>query len=321
MKKILSLLCALLLASCGGNDSQSPAQPQVMQGSQARMSGATGAAASDYYQMVQHIYVAYFGRPADPAGMEFFAQGFLNAQADTNLHATANMYNTNAQVKALIEVFSGSAESQALYPGDNSTFIDAVYANLLNRTPDAAGKAFWVDALNKNAMTRANAAVIIMSSALGDDATLIARKVQAAAMFTASADTDAERTAYSGLAANAIVRTMLSNITLSTDPNTFQATVSATLSSLVGPTAPSFATVRSIVVARCIGCHSAKPTIAGFNPAPAGIRFDTEEQIRAMAPSIYQAAGVNESMPFGNMTGMTAEERATIRAWFEAGAK
>ena len=77
----------------------------------------------------------------------------LKAGAHTDLNGTANMYGSNAMVTALIEVFSGSDESKALYPGDNSVFIDAVYANLFNRIPDPAGKAFWVNALNTNAMT------------------------------------------------------------------------------------------------------------------------------------------------------------------------
>ena len=322
MKKILLLLSAALLASCGGDSSQTPPdQPQAMQASEIRRSAAQGNSAVEYHQMVQHIYVAYFGRPADPAGLDFFADGFLKAGAHTDLNGTANMYGSNAMVTALIEVFSGSDESKALYPGDNSVFIDAVYANLFNRTPDPAGKAFWVNALDTDAMTRANAAVIIMSSALGDDATLIARKVLTASLFTSSADTEAERTAYSGLTANATVRTMMSNVTLSTDPNTLQATVSATLSALVGPTGPSFSQVRGIVQARCIGCHSSSPTIPGHNPAPMGIRFDTEAQIRAQAESIYRTSAVGQSMPFANMTGMSSEEREIIKAWFEAGAQ
>jgi hypothetical protein len=320
MKRFLALLCALLLASCGGDNTQ-PAEPQLMQGGQSRTSGAVGATAADYHQMVQSIYVAYFGRPADPGGLDFFANGFKNAGADTNLNVTANMYSSNESVKALIEVFSGSAESQALYPGDNSTFIDAIYNNLFNRAPDAAGKDFWVNALNANAMTRGNAAVIIMSSALGDDSVLIARKVLAASLFTTSANTTEERAAYSGLAANAVVRTMLSNVTLATDPNSLQATVDATLASLVGSTAPSFTQVRSIITERCVGCHSAAPKIPGFSPAPLGIRYDTEQQIRGGATRIYEVAAVGTSMPWGNMTGMTDEERNIIKQWFEAGAK
>jgi hypothetical protein len=320
MKKILPLLCALLLASCGGGEESQPAQPQIAQGGQSKSSGAVGVSGADYYQMVQHIYVAYFGRPADPAGLDFFANGFLSANAHTDLNGTANLYSSNASVKALIEVFSGSAESQALYPGDNSVFIDAVYTNLFNRAPDQAGKDFWVNALNTNAMTRANAAIIIMSSALGDDATLIARKVQVATTFTNSTDTTAERSAYSGLSANAVVRTMMSGITLATDMSTVQATVNATLSSLTTSSVPTFAEVRDVIRLRCVACHSAAPTMAGFNPAPLGIRYDSETQIRADRVRIYQAAVVNQNMPYGNMTGMTDAEREIIRAWYEAGA-
>lgn len=316
MKRILPLLCAVLLAGCGGGEESQPAQPQLMQGGQSKSSSAVGATRADYYQMVQHIYVAYFGRPADPAGLDYFADGFLAAGAHTDLKTTAGMYGSHASVKGLIEIFSGSAESQALYPGDNSVFIDAVYANLFNRAPDQAGKDYWIDALNKGHMTRANAAVIIMSSALAEDATLIQRKVQAASTFTTSADTTAERSAYSGLAANAVVRTMLSGITLATDMATVQATVDATLANLTASAVPTFAQVREVIQQRCVACHSASPKMPGYNVL--GIRYDTENQIRSDKLRIYQSV-TTQYMPFGNATGMTDAEREMIRVWYEAG--
>jgi uncharacterized membrane protein len=70
---------------------------------------------------------------------------------------------------------------------------------------------------------------------------------------------------------------------------------------------------------RCVGCHSAHPTIAGYTSAPLGIMFDTEVQIRSDVDRIVQYAVTTQFMPFGNITGMSAEERALIGTWFTEG--
>ena len=70
---------------------------------------------------------------------------------------------------------------------------------------------------------------------------------------------------------------------------------------------------------RCVPCHSANPTMAGFNPAPLGIMFDTEAQIRGSVGDILTYAVNSKIMPYANMTGMTDAERATIGAWINAG--
>jgi len=85
------------------------------------------------------------------------------------------------------------------------------------------------------------------------------------------------------------------------------------------PTGPTFSTVQAIIQQRCVPCHSAHPTMAGFNPAPLGIVFDTEAQIRANVGLIQQYAVNSQVMPYGNLTNMTAAERSTIGAWIAAG--
>ncbi|MEO6984064.1 MAG: urate hydroxylase PuuD [Paralcaligenes sp.] len=74
--------------------------------------------------------------------------------------------------------------------------------------------------------------------------------------------------------------------------------------------------VRTIVAARCIECHSAKPTQTGFASAPAGIMFDAPEQIVAHATQIKQVVA-SRYMPLANMTRMTDAERAAIASWVQ----
>lgn len=72
--------------------------------------------------------------------------------------------------------------------------------------------------------------------------------------------------------------------------------------------------VRAIIGMRCVECHSAKPTQAGFASAPAGIMFDTPAEIRAHGARIKQVVA-SRYMPLGNLTKMTDAERAAIAAW------
>ncbi|WP_066454488.1 urate hydroxylase PuuD [Castellaniella caeni] len=74
------------------------------------------------------------------------------------------------------------------------------------------------------------------------------------------------------------------------------------------------AQVHGIVASRCVECHSAKPTQAGFAAAPAGIMLDTNDEIIQHAAKIKEVVG-NKYMPLGNLTQMTDDERAVIAAW------
>jgi uncharacterized membrane protein len=78
--------------------------------------------------------------------------------------------------------------------------------------------------------------------------------------------------------------------------------------------------VADIVVSRCSMCHAAEPVWAGIAHAPKGIVLDTPERIRAHARLIDITSVRSNAMPPGNVTDMTADERATLAAWL-AGAR
>ena len=93
---------------------------------------------------------------------------------------------------------------------------------------------------------------------------------------------------------------------------------SATATAASGPT---FAEVKHIIDQRCAVCHAAKPTQPGFASAPAGVLLDDSAHIATNAKRLYEQAVVTKAMPLGNLTQITDAERATIKAWYEAGAK
>lgn len=321
-RTILPLACALMLAACGG-ESNTAAEPMQAAGtvSTAKMSAQQVRVATDYYPVVQRIYLAYFGRPADPAGLAFFAGRYLDGNAAVDVRGVADSYGSNAIVRALIDSFGTSQESIDLYPGDNDVFVTAIYRNLLNRDPDLPGKAFWMGEINSGHLTRANAAVSIMAGAQGADLELINKRAQVVINFTSSLNTPIRVRAYDGLVANSVVRSMLANVTADTDPVAFQATIDGVIANLVAALPPevTYAQVGPIIQARCVGCHSTRPTISGFNPAPLGITYDTEASVRADAARIYNNVVLSQNMPFGNFTNMTQAERTTFATWFNAG--
>ena len=84
--------------------------------------------------------------------------------------------------------------------------------------------------------------------------------------------------------------------------------------------AVSFSQVRSIIDARCVTCHAARPTYEGFDVAPKDIRFDTAAEIRKHAGEIKKTAVDTDTMPLGNETRMTDDERRSLGTWIRAGA-
>jgi len=87
------------------------------------------------------------------------------------------------------------------------------------------------------------------------------------------------------------------------------------------PKGADFAQVRGVIQERCAVCHSARPTSSLFSSAPAGVMFDTPQQIQLLAPRIQAQAVTSQIMPLGNITQMTQQERDLIGAWVTEGAK
>ena len=81
-----------------------------------------------------------------------------------------------------------------------------------------------------------------------------------------------------------------------------------------------FAQVQPIFQQRCLSCHSATPTDSVYKAPPKGVMFDTPDEIKRLAPQIYRMAVLTRTMPQGNKTGMTQEERDLIGRWIAGGA-
>lgn len=202
------------------------------------------AVAADYTAVAEQLYIAYFGRPADRAGLANMTANLAAAGAPTDINELAAASRTNATVKDILTNFGTSAESQALYgTGSDASFIVAIYHNVLNRDPLLTGLDYWTEALATGAMTRAEAASQILAAAVKDggnaaDAAVVNNKTTVAENFTAAIDTAAEVVGYNGKAAAQSARDMLASVDGSTDPIAFNSTVNATLATIVAANTP-----------------------------------------------------------------------------------
>jgi uncharacterized membrane protein len=84
--------------------------------------------------------------------------------------------------------------------------------------------------------------------------------------------------------------------------------------------AVTFERVRAILGERCVSCHSPAPTFQGLAQPPLGVVLHTPEAMTRNAQRVYQQVVVTRTMPLGNLTQMTEQERAVIAAWVKAGA-
>jgi hypothetical protein len=81
---------------------------------------------------IERLYRAYFGRTADQAGLDYWLERFSGG----------------ASLGSLSNAFAASTEFRNTYGGlDDDQFVELVYRNVLDREPDPAGAAYWLDRL------------------------------------------------------------------------------------------------------------------------------------------------------------------------------
>lgn len=154
--------------------------------------------ATTYHTAIQKLYVAYFNRPADYAGLNYWETVVEAAAGDTT---------------AVSAAFAGSAEYAAEYGGmSNASVVNQVYINLFGRAAEPDGIAYWANAISSGAVTISDAVTAIAAGAQGTDKVAYDSKVLAASAFTTALNTPAEQTGYSGDLANEAAKVFLSGI-------------------------------------------------------------------------------------------------------------
>jgi hypothetical protein len=148
---------------------------------------------------VQELYVAYFGRPADTAGLDYWTN-----VVEANAGATA----------AVSAAFAASPEYIVTYFGQNNTqIVNNIYQNLFGRDADAAGSAYWANLLTNGTIKVDTIVAEVAKAALTTDKEAVENKVAASTAFTAQLDTAAENTGYAGNSALTLAKAFIKSVT------------------------------------------------------------------------------------------------------------
>ena len=121
---------------------------------------------------LQELYVAYFGRAADPTGLEYWTEKGISTAA-----FAANMY---AQPEFKSAYGTLSTESQ----------VNQIYKNLFDRDADVTGLTYWTKEINLGNLQLAEIATHLVwaaqnNSGSADDKTALTNRTNAAIAYTA----------------------------------------------------------------------------------------------------------------------------------------
>ncbi|HZH26148.1 MAG TPA: DUF4214 domain-containing protein [Azospirillaceae bacterium] len=147
---------------------------------------------------IQQAYIAFFNRPADPAGLAWWEEQV--AKAGGNMAAVINAFSASTEYK---QMYAGKTEAEV---------VNQMYRNLFGRDGEREGVDFWTAALAKGTVDVGNIAFTMATGARNDDAQVVANKVEVAQAFTQALDTPEEIQAYAGTAAAQLARQFLAKV-------------------------------------------------------------------------------------------------------------
>ena len=190
-----------LLVGCGGG--QEPAKgSRTLSVQMLSDSVPTPVGQGPYDRQVQEMYIAYYGRPADPGGLAYWSNRV--AAAGGNLDA-------------IIQEFGSSAESDELYRSlGTEGAVRALYQQQFGRAPDPEGLDYYVRNINNGtfSLVTVSANIFYGATSGSEDKRMLENKVQVANQFTEALRVDAVKlAAYAGKAAATLAPGNLAEVT------------------------------------------------------------------------------------------------------------
>ncbi|MBD8543218.1 DUF4214 domain-containing protein [Oxalobacteraceae sp. CFBP 8761] len=163
---------------------------------------------------VNSFYLAFYGRPADPAGLAFW---------------TKQLADNDGNLSSITQAFATSEEAQVRYGSDSvNERISEIYQALFNRAPDSVGLAYWSNVVGQGHASLADVAVAIMGGAQGIDKALTALRQTAVDAFTAQVEASGSQ--YSGYASVEAARILVRAVTVDTATGDIDTLVKAAVS-------------------------------------------------------------------------------------------
>lgn len=149
---------------------------------------------------VQSVYIAFYGRPADPAGLAWWA---------------SRLASNGNDLMMILEAFSDSAEFVERYGSlSNEELLNSLYQQMFGRDIDAEGAAFYGERLVSGELSLESIALDVLNGARNEDLVGINNKVEAATYFTALVD--ASDFVYAGSEAAEMAKEVLDAIDANT---------------------------------------------------------------------------------------------------------
>ena len=126
-------------------------------------------AAQSSIDLAQQMFVAYYGRPADPAGLAYWA----------------NIFDSTNDLTQVLGAFGNSEEFTNNFASlSNSELITNLYQQLYGRDPEAGGLDFYTDRLTSGEATLASIAKQIADGSQNADLTTLNNRIFVANTFT-----------------------------------------------------------------------------------------------------------------------------------------
>jgi len=174
--------------------------------------------------LIQSLYVAYYGRPADPAGLEFWAN---------------TLELNNGDIQVILPDFGNSPEFVKRFGNmDNTSLIDNLYQQMFGRNAEPEGLDFYSGLLVNGQLSLAQIAQSILNGAQSLDRQVAEGRVKAATAFTQELDTPEENAAYGTSRGIEIGKAYLQQVTASNGVVPVLGKVVETVATLL-PTTPA----------------------------------------------------------------------------------
>lgn len=157
--------------------------------------------ATVYADAIQKAYIAYFNRPADPTGFNYWDGVIKNG----------------GSLDGAFSNFGASAEYNNTYAGMNSSQrVDAIYQGLFGRSSEKTGLDYWVGQLDAGKLTIQGIVNAVMAGAQGSDMQVVNNRVDAAKTFTGTLNNNTLVESYNGSKSGVVAKTWLSTVTSDT---------------------------------------------------------------------------------------------------------
>jgi hypothetical protein len=211
---------------------------------------------------IENLYIGYFGRAADPAGLNYWLGQESAGLTDTQIAAS---FAVQPETMALYPSLATPALLDAS-PTAEANFINAIYTNLFGHAADTAGLSYWQGQLTAGVNPGLMISQII-SGAQGTDTTALSSKAGVATTYTNAVLNASPAITWSKgdvTASKSILATVTSASTASATGSSISAAISADQSGSSGVTGvtltlPSTATGGAPIVV------TISPTATGTN--------------------------------------------------------